>query len=83
MARITGFREIRGEEFEIEGFKVARIPHVVPVYIVWNREGFAVLGFMVDFDFDTGEASAEVLVYESTLSQRLLRQLAGKIAEKL
>ena len=82
MARITGFREIREEGFEVNGFTVKRIPHIIPVFVVSGRKGFAVLGFMVRA-LDTGEASAEALVYENTLPRETLKEIAEKIAERL
>ena len=83
MARIVGFRKVDEKEVEIDGFKAKLIPHVVPVYVVWNDEGFAVIGFMIHINLETGETTTEVYVYKNTLPEKSLKKIAEKLAERI
>lgn len=81
MAKIVGFRKVDEKEVEVDGFKVKLIPHIIPVYVVWNREGFAVLGFKIHINLETGETTTEVYVYKNTLPQKSLKKIAEKLAD--
>jgi len=72
------FKEVRGEEeFVIEGYRVRRIPHIVPAYIIWNEDSFACIALL----FDNGVATEAYIYANNGIPRRQIEHIVEYIAK--